>query len=118
MFVTYSLFVCSPHFLRDLEGVSAGQARTIIVLQPDTAKVGRRSTCRFPTCVASAAYICQAVSSSKEQTRPCIEVKIVLRSRVCRSHSKTRRPLSWRCERRVATGTPACRCRRHASLRS
>lgn len=30
----------APHFLRDLEGVSAGQAKTIIILQPDTAKVG------------------------------------------------------------------------------
>lgn len=29
----------APHFLRDLEGVSAGQAKTIIILQPDTAKV-------------------------------------------------------------------------------
>lgn len=29
----------SPHFLRDLEGVSAGQAKTIVILQPDTAKV-------------------------------------------------------------------------------
>jgi len=27
----------APHFLRDLEGVSAGQAKTVIVLQPDTA---------------------------------------------------------------------------------
>lgn len=27
----------APHYLRDLEGVSAGQARTVIILQPDTA---------------------------------------------------------------------------------
>lgn len=33
----------APHFLRDLEGVSAGQAKTIIILQPDTAKVGPRA---------------------------------------------------------------------------
>ncbi len=34
----------SPHFLRDLEGVSAGQARTVIVLQPDTAKANPPSS--------------------------------------------------------------------------
>ncbi len=53
----------APHFLRDLEGVSAGQAKTIIILQPDTAKVCAhisRSTHNrtvFPltaTCLAAA----------------------------------------------------------------
>ena len=46
----------APHALADLEKVAAGQARTIILLQPDSAQVPRLAKGAFALTIINLAY--------------------------------------------------------------
>jgi len=85
----------APHYLRDLEGVSAGQARTVIVLQPDTAKVSTHdSVCSWLLIVSPQQSITNCLSKiwavyEQSKRRPAIILFI------CNAHGSIRADCDW-----------------------